>query len=344
MTQPRLLARVEITNAQGLWDSQNPNPRLGDTLDSVRISFEVRKTLESTPNTAEITIWNLSPATVNRITGTVRKRLDWTPEQRQQLVAAGADSTPVELVYDNAGLASVRLSFGYEGASQTTSFPPLSLGFLGASSAITSITDGVDSQLVIKCEDAGAMLGAGRPTRGGSSPVSYAPGTPFATVVKGLVNALGLTINEATLTNTLRSALLSRDIPLSNLIIASPYNATSATAAEQLRTVFDGLELRWSVQDGEFVLLDSFDTLAGFPPLVIAGDSLHGQAETLESGEQRVRTWANAEARPGREVRLQSDLLGAQYRIDSVETSGDTYEGGETSPTLSEIQTVQGLF
>lgn len=344
MAAPRLLARLEVTNAQGQWDSRNPSPRPGDGRDSVRIAWSVRKTLDQEPNEAEIKVWNLAPETVDKICGTVRRRFDWTPEERAQLYAAGASAAPVERTYDNAGLASVRLSWGYEGASPTSSFPPLSVGFVGESTNISEEKDGTDTLLVFTCKDASQLLGAGRPVLGAPAPVSFVSGTPFDVVLSTLIKFMGLTVNQESLKSTIQSAMIARDIPLSEFNIVGPYNATTATAAQQLTTALDALELRWSVQDGEFLVLDRFDTLAGYEALVLTGDALHGPPKRLAAQQMQATTWANAEARPGREVRLTADALGAQFRIDSVEQDGDTSEGGSAVVTLSEIQVIPGLF
>jgi len=340
VTLPRLLARVEITNGGGTFDSQNPSPTRGDGLDEARISFDVERTLDPSPNTAKIRLWNLSQETIDLITGTVRKRIEWTAEEKAELAALGASSAPIEAVYDNSGLASVRLSWGYAGADPTTPFPPLSVGFIGESSKMTDASDGLDSILEISASDGGQLLGAGRLQK------SYKRNASLVTVVGDLVRACGLSIDEDRLGTAMEAALFARGIPVSDLKLLTGYNAATAPAADQVNSIMDGLALRWSIQDGEFLLLDTNTVLAGYPPLVLTQEtfSLFGNPERLEAQQMRARTWASAEARPGRQVQIQATDLGTQYRIDRVRHSGDTYSGGESVVTLDAIQTIPGVF
>jgi hypothetical protein len=335
---PRLVARVEITNAQGEFDSQNPSPRAGDTLDSVRIAFTVEKSLEAVPNKATIRLWNLSRRTLDRIQGTVRKRIEWTPEEKAALLAAGASAQPVEITYDNAGLASIRLSWGYVGADSMTAFPPVSIGFIGASSRMREVTEGRDRILEIDAEDAGQLLGAGR------SKKAFGPRTNVIAIIEELIHAIGLTVDTAKLENSLRSALLARGIPSTSLIQIGPYNCSGSPAATLLREIFGGLNIQWSVQDGEFLLLDQNTVLAGYEPLRLGGDSIFNQPQRLAANQMIVQTWASAEARPGRAVLFDADDIGAQYRIDRVKHDADTFSGGSSEVTLAAIQTIVGLF
>ena len=86
--------------------------------------------------------------------------------------------------------------------------------------------------------------------------------------------------------------------------------------------------------------------IAGLEPLVLssADFTLFGNPARLEDQQLQVRTWANAEARPGRQVLVEASVLGTQYRIDTARTSGDGYEGGESTLTLDALQVVPGVF
>lgn len=339
-TIPRLIARLEITNAQGQFDSQPPGATRGDGLDVARISFSVTKTLSSTPNTGEISIYNLSDATIEKITGTVRKRIEFTAEEKAQLLAAGASAAPIEVTYDNAGLASVRLSWGYAGQDQGSAFPPMSVGFIGCSSSMREVSDGLTKRLVIQAEDGGQLLGAARLKK------AYKAGANFVDILVDLINACGVTVDRERLKEAMEAALRARSIPATSLTTLRGYNASTQPAATLIKTIMDGLGLRWSIQDGEFLLLDSDTVLAGYPPIILsnANYSLFGNPESLEAGQKRASTWATAEARPGRQVTIVSDNVEAQYRIDSVTHRGDTYSGGSSELTLDAIQVIPGVF
>jgi hypothetical protein len=95
---PRFVARFQVTNGGGTFDSQAPGRLRGDGLDVPRIKFTVRKTLEQAPNTAEIEIFNLSKTTIDSILQRVVKRIEFSPEERAQLAAAGASSMPIEQI------------------------------------------------------------------------------------------------------------------------------------------------------------------------------------------------------------------------------------------------------
>ena len=338
MTLPRLLARLEVTNAQGLFDSQATTT--GDSLTVPRISWTVTKTLDPTANTAEIRIYNLSQETVDLITGTVRVRTEWTALEKLELLSFGASAAPIETIYDNFGLGSVRLAWGYEGANPNTAFPPMSIGFIGGSSNMTVESDGLDSVLVIKAEDAGQLLAAGRLQK------SYRAGTDTVDILVDLINAVGIGVDRARLAAAMQSALIARGIPVGKLSQLRGYNAGTAPAAQLIKAVMDGLDLRWSVQDGQFLVLDTNTVLAGYEPIVLSGEAgtLFGNPERLSAQEMRAKTWATAEVRPGREVLVAGAGVTAQYRVDRVQHTGDVYTGGQSTPTLGAIQTIAGVF
>jgi hypothetical protein len=339
MAWPQLRVRCEITNGDGTWDSQSPGPLRGDGLDVPRIKATVIKTLDPVPNTAEIRIFNLSERTIDLITGTVRKTIDFTPAQQAELRAAGASALPFEVIYDNFGLASVRLSWGYQGQDPTSPFPPLSLGFLGGSTNMTRVP-GLSSVLLIKAEDGGRLLGAARLDK------SYKAGADTVDILADLIGALGLTVDRDKLSSAMLASLLQRQIPATKLTQGRGYNAMTSPAVDQIRSIMSALDLRWSVQDGEFLLLDTNTVLAGYEPLLLDATTgtLLGKPEQLEAQQMRARTPANAEARPGREVHLTARNISAQYRIDRVTHELDAKTGGESVCTLAAIQVVAGVF
>lgn len=339
MPNPLFQARLQLRNALGLFDSQGLVPLSGDGLDVPRIEFTVNKTLDPTPNTAEIKIHNLSATTLDLITGTVRKRIEFSFADTAILLAAGASATPLENTYDLFGLASIVLSWGYAGTDPTSPFPPLSVGFIGCSSNMT-VERGLSSVLIIKAEDGGQLLGAGHLHK------SYIPGTSTVDILVDLINACGLTVNKPILEAAMVQALGLRGIPPTKIAQIRGYNAGTSPAAAQIRSIMEALQLRWSVQDGEFLLVDSDTVLAGYEPLILSADlgTLLGKPEKLEALQLRARTHANAEARPGRQVTVIAENVNAAYRIDSVTHKGDTNTGGESAVTLDAVQVIPGVF
>jgi hypothetical protein len=346
VTQPQLFARCRITNGTGTFDSGNPL-----TADRIRIQAAGTWTLEPTPNTIEIRLYNLEPETADLISGTVRKRIDWTPEERAQLIAAGASAAPIEVTTDNAGLASVELDWGYSVPGAAAIIPPLSLGFVGASNSIVTKPDGLDMVTTILAEDGGHTLGAASVVQvsGGGlvsfRSKSYSAGTNVVDIVVDLINAMALTVDRARLENTLATATIAGGGTAGDLLISGSYTC-SGPAVDHLRSFLSAVDLRWSIQNGEFLLLDSSSVIPGFPALKLseADGTLHGPVERLQAQEMAAETWANPLARPGRQVEIQGVNVGTQYRIDQADLELDTYEGGSTRLKLDALQTIEGVF
>lgn len=337
MTQPRLIAQVKVTNGGGTFDSLAPAKPGAET---IRIAASVDKTLEQTPNKATIRVWNLDDKTIDKIQGVVRKRVEWTIEEREALRLAGASDAPITTVYDNAGIAAVELAWGYEQAAPGLPLPPLSVGFIGGSIRMDIEDDGEDSVLVMQCEDAGAILTAARLNK------SYASGTDTITIVVDLINAMGLVVDEANLRNLMQSALIRRGIPIGKLQQIGGYNASGVPAAVQVRNIMKSQGLRWSVQDGRFLLLDRESVLPGYAPIELSAEkeTLWNNPRRQQSQDMSAVTWATPEIRPGRQVRVIAQDLDAQFRVDRVKHTIDTENGGRSVPMLAKLQTIAGVF
>jgi hypothetical protein len=57
-----------------------------------------------------------------------------------------------------------------------------------------------------------------------------------------------------------------------------------------------------------------------------------------------AETWCNAEIRPGRVIQIEATNLSTSYRIERVQHTGDTEEGGKSVPLLDALQTIEGVF
>jgi hypothetical protein len=232
------------------------------------------------------------------------------------------------------------LSYGYVGADPKSPYPPMSVGFIGGSTNMKVEDDGTTSVLRIFAKDAGILLGAGRLDK------YYRHGANTVDILVDLINACGLTVNRARLQQALESFVLARNLPISKLTQVGGYNAAPHKAADLITDIMKALELRWSVQDGEFLVLDSDTVLSGYKALELSekAGSLFGPPQPLEANLMQGKTWATPEARPGREVKLLAEALGTQYRIEVQETAGDTDDGGNSMLTLGAIQSIPGLF
>jgi len=349
MGAPIFVCRLRVTNAGGTWDSLN----IDDPREQPRIAGVVRRSLSQEPNTADVRVYNLAPDTVARITGVVTTRLDWTPAERAQLLAAGASTAPLELTSDTFGLGTIELSWGYADSETIGNDgeleAALGVGFIG------QVTDGpreeragLDLVLRMLAQDAGHTLGAAEVVQqaGGGTVAhegkSYAAGTRVSAILGDMINAIGLSSDVSQLDSQLAAAFADKGYPLSDLVIGAGYNA-SGPVRPQIEALLRNLGLRWSIQNGDFLILDSDSVIPGFAPLDLGSDQLIGTPKE-GAGTLEVSTAANPEALPGRQVDVTTEGRRVSYRTEEAETPFDTYSGAQTDMKLQELQTIPGLF
>jgi hypothetical protein len=345
MGVPIFVARLRITNGDGVFDS------LSSGRTQPRIIFDVRQSLAASPNSAAISIYNLAPDTIAKITGVVRTRVDWTPAERAQLLEAGASAEPIETIGDGFGFVAVELSWGYTDSERYDPETALRVGFVGQSSRPRVVRDGTDRVLVLECTDAGNLLGAGSVLqRAGGGPAayrskSYAPGSSAVDVIMDLVYAMGLSTDRATLEQQLTSALLARGLPPGDLFLSGGYTS-SGPAQPLLEGFLRSLDLRWSVQNGELLLLSQSSVIPGLAPLLLSTErrNIIGEPERLEGTRLGVSTFALADIRPGRQVDVLAGDINASFRADEVSTRGDTSSGAQADLRLDELQIIPGVL
>jgi hypothetical protein len=337
------VARVKVLNPLGFFDSLNPVPfgPLG------RIRFSVSHNLNNEPNTAVIELFNLSPDTVAKIGGVVKSRKNWTPEERAQLALQGKLGIPPEIIADGFGQGAVELSWGYADSETMQVEAVLSVGFRGQSTLMNMIHEGNDRVFTIWAEDGAQSLGAAEAVQlagPGEVPYqgkSYAGGTDITDIVADLVNAMGLSVDNGTLAAAIAESMVARGIPPAETKILGGYNA-SGPARPQLEQFLSALQLRWSIQDGEFIVLTQAGVLPGYAPVVLstALGNIIGEPETKQAGKLGITTFASTVAKPGRPASVLTARVAAAYRIDTSLTEGDTSSGGETRLDLDELLTL----
>lgn len=345
MGAPVLVAQLRVTNALGAFDSLNPAPFAVQP----RISFTVKHSLSSAANTASISIYNLAPDTIAKVTGTVTRRYDWTPAERAELLAAGASAAPFEVTADGFGMGAIELSWGYADSETMDIVSALSVGFVGQSLRM-SAPPGLDRVLTIEAEDGSQSLGAAEVVQlAGAGAVayqakSYKAGTDVVDIIVDLINALGLSVDRGELSNAIQAAMAERGLPLAETKIIGGYNS-SGSARAQLEAFLSALALRWSIQDGAFILLSRSGLIPGFPPFQLStlAANIVGQPKIGEAGKLSITTWATTAAKPGRQVDVLTETIAAGYRVDESTTTGDTYSGGSTVLALDELQTLAGI-
>ncbi len=147
-----------------------------DTLqtDCHDIAFEITKTKKRQPNTASLTIWNLSE-----------------PQRRQIEALSIPTKTAAGKATHGRGKIRVQIEAGYEGNT--------SLLFRGDLRTAITTREGPDLVTTIEGDDGGRDVLLARVSR------SYAAGTPVKTAVRDLASALGVgTGNLEALTYTTR--------------------------------------------------------------------------------------------------------------------------------------------
>jgi hypothetical protein len=344
---PVLVARLRVTNALGLFDSLDPKP----FAEQVRIKATVTKNLESAPNKATIDLYNLSDIMTDLIRGVVRRRVEFSALERAQLMLAGASTIPVEITSDGFGLASIELSWGYADSASMLLIPALKTGFVGQSTNMHVAPEGNDKVLRIEAEDSGHLLGAAEVVQiaGGVVPLankSYLAGTDVVDIMVDFINAMGVAVSKPILAAAVATEFLARGLPAAETKVGlGGYNA-SGSARDQLERFLKVLNIRWSIQDGQFLVLNGAGVALGYEPLVLstALGNIVGEPERGEGTTLGISTFADADARPGRQTTVATDLIQAAYRIDQAVTSIDTYSGGSTKLQLDELLTIAGVF
>lgn len=271
----------------------------------LRISWDVMKTLDGDANQATITVYGLSEQTHKRITGNITRKFEWTPYMREVLARAGASTADQTITYPGLGVAYVQLEVGYQNR--------IGQIFEGDTQRITHRATRTESILTIEASDNGAGI------REGMIHKTWGPSTLFVDVVAGLVEAMGGSVNA-----TQRALLVA--LSTTSTHIDFPYGFTAEGQAHALLSeMLKLLAIKWSFQDGEFVLLDA-DSLLPLPPVAVDEPrGLVGQPLVLEDGNVQIVTLADSELRPGRSVLLTSRAVNGTYRVERAHHTGDTH-------------------
>lgn len=320
-------AVVTIRNRTNTWTSK---PGLLGTR-SLTIDWSVVHTTNATPNTAKITIHNLSPASQNAISDTVKRRITWTGPQLLELALAGASTAPAELVSTNAGIAAVRL----EVSEGTNSW----LWFVGNSSKISA----EGQSLTLECADFVDQIGAAHVL----PPRSFAKGTPVLDVVEAHINAMGLSVERPILEREFYAqyAKLGKVKVASDKLISAI--TTSGPAVDWLRKLFGALKLTWMVHNGVLHLLGDDSVLSGYPPIEFkpSDGSLIGRPQRQEDGAIKFKCALRPGLIPARACRLHAEGLGsANYRIRSISSSGSNVSGSLAEVTMEALSTIPGVL
>lgn len=332
ITVPQHTAMVTVINSTNIWTSTPSTP----LTEGPAISWSVNKSAGQEPNTAEITISNLSQASVDAITGLVKTPIEFGPAQIAILQAAGASTLPSMVTATNLGIASVMLQVGYTGM-------PLWQWYVGQSTKIITARDTPETTLKLVCQDHGEGVGAGQIF----PPKTYSAGSRVVDLIMDLINAMGLSADPLQVETAFVAAAATYGQVVSsvtNLLV--PYTS-AGSARKQLDQLFSALGLTWMVLDGVFYVLTGNAVLPGYGPLVFlpADGSLIGSPRRIEGGALEVDTVMRPGMIPWRAAVVVAQGVGdSAYRIRSIRSSGSTESGASATVTLEVLQTIPGLF
>ena len=285
----------------------------------LRIAFEVLKTNDLQPNTGAVTIYNLAEDTRSSFTGKVARLL----KAKVGLGVIGGAVPDVEATAAASGAAYCKLSAGYGTAAAQI--------LEGTATTVESTRRGNDWRTTLTFGDGELGL------RAGSLNQVFAPGTAFDVVIKFLIDSLGVYVDPAVLAQGLAgSASVRTDFPKGVTLTGS------ARAALEQFLAF--VEVRASIQDGEFLILKDDSTTDDLPVRLGIDNGLLEQPRPLEDGGYEVSALLTPELSPGRPVILDSKIAQGNFRVEQVNHRGDTH-GAEWHSTaeLADLSAIAGI-
>jgi hypothetical protein len=190
----------------------------------------------------------------------------------------------------------------------------LQIVFTGDVRTIAHTRDGASWNSRFQCSDGGAAWS------GGTTRVSFAPGTPIDRVITKLAGDLGVGVGNLTQT------LLAGGFNVKQY--ANGFSA-SGLASRELDRVLSAAGLQWSIQDGALQLLKPGATLPGQGYLLNASTGLIGSPQYGEQDPKRgsylkVKTLLLPSIRPGSLVQLDAVGTKGGFRVEKATHSGDT--------------------
>lgn len=306
------VATLRVTNGAGIFIVQSG-------ADGLHIHAEVTKTLEPAANTARIDVYNLSKVSRDILAKKVKTVIHFNAAQRAQLQAIGSSITSRSFAYSEIGMASVELRAGYEGGDE-------GLIFEGEAQRTThEKVNATDWKSTLTCADSAAGIREGKLNK------SYSPGIEMAAVVADLVRAMGVRISLATV-----AALTLAMTRVGSSAVTFPLGYTaSGKAWGQIEQILHFVDVKWSIQDGEFVVLPDNSALPAEPVLVNVDTGMIGSPRELEDGKWEVRSLLDRRIKPGATITLESKYVDGVFRTDAARYSIDTGGSGPHSVTAT---------
>lgn len=266
------------------------------TVSNLDMSFKISKSFKNTPNTCELTIYNLNK------------------NHRDQL--GEADDTRVEISagYEGEDIrGSIAAAAGFGGVRQPVAFGLL---FAGDIRDISSSYDGEDWATSLDSADGEKSKRKARINR------SFPPGTTLPIVMREAGIALGLGLGNLNVT--------AAD-PSLRMVEASPVFLHGVTLSGNAWKEFDRIVksagLEWSIQDGVIQLSRYDEPLQDFTIRLSPDTGLLGSPTVSSKGIAKIRTLMIPDLVPGRGIILESENANGPFLCKVCTYSGDNFGG-----------------
>jgi len=261
----------------------------GVKISGLRISFEVTKTSESTPNTAKISIYNLSPA---------HRALLETEEDLGVILEAGYGGNLEELFAGDIRRAVTQ--------QQTVVNKPESL-------TVIIVNQGPDRVTTIEAASGQIAVDTVNFDK------SYAAGQSTISILSDVIKSLGsVDIQDAL--NFLKSGSVTDKIAQAGM-------ALSGMATRHIDKLVDVLDLEWSIQDNSLQILPKGKQTMEEAVLLTPETGLIG-SPVWKKGGIEFTALINPKVRPGRAVAItiEEKQYTGFFRVWRADFSGDTHE------------------
>lgn len=252
--------------------------------DQLTITFEIEKghtAATNKPNTARFSVFNLNP------------------DHRKALIAAGTPSGKGT----KAKGVRVRFEAGHEGA--------ISQIFEGDLRIIYTDHLAPDNILHLESGDGDHVIATARINR------SWGPGTPVATVLKDVAEALG--IGSGNLLSKIQGVALDGWGQ-----VFTQGTVASGSAVKELTRLTKSVGISWSIQDGTLQLLGNGESLAGTAVLVSPETGMVGSPSIDHKGILSVKMLLTPDIFPGRKLKVEASDIQGVFRVEKAKYAGDS--------------------
>lgn len=259
------------------------------------LSFDVSKSTKREPNTCAIKVYNLSPAQRHEIESTRSLQIN---------LSAGYKNF-VELIFSG----DLRL------AKNTTRRAGKGKG----KGKLGFVRDPLEVITEIEAGDGGTAYRDARVSR------SYPSGTEVTTVLRGIIDVMGIGAGNLTEFGSL---------PISG--IGTAYQTGTVVygkARDELNRIIRSAGLSWSIQNGNLQILRGNTPVQNTAVLLTGDTGLIGSPEREIDGTITANTLLIPELMPGRKVVIESKAVDAQCIIKRVTFIGETF-GNEWNAKL----------